>query len=509
MRLTRKVMITTTLFAVLPLLLLSAISGIMMQNMKESAINEMRTKVLKENEVKILQWIESKSAEVNSFFESYWKDTKVLQEFADKVYNNYSMFKDAYRPDYYPDKNHTGLPGFGYIHPEFGVYADWEGRGLGNPYLSAKVVNNTFSNESYRAYVTEELHKVMLFDIIFSEIYNKHNDTADLVWNVRLGGFSNCYPWFSYEELLREDPGYDELDDDTQDYVVLADPQHNPQKDVVWMPPYLDATKGVWMTSCIAPIYQNSEFIGTVGIDILLSTLTEFANKARYTNGSYVFILSDEGQVIEMPQEGIEEIIWNETHKKALYEILKPAESQNWTDEMVEAMENISLLSSPDLNVASVIKEMLNGSVGEKEITLSSGQKIIAFAPLSSVGWSMGIVIPEEEVLHAVEDAAHKMDSTISLVPFYFIIITAVVLIASVVGSIFLSGAILRPFNKALEKFRETADKISKGETSEPLKIETEEPVIEEIAKAFQRLQNTAVIALKELEEQEGKGGKH
>ncbi|MEM4293296.1 MAG: cache domain-containing protein [Thermoplasmata archaeon] len=348
----------------------------------------------------------------------------------------------------------------------------------------------------------------MLFDMIFADIYKKHTDTADLVWCVRLGGFSNCYPWFSYEEVLKENPAYDEVEEDTQDYVVLADPEHNPQKKIVWLPPYLDPTKGVWMTSCIAPIYQGEEFIGTVGIDILLSTLTDFANSARYTNGSYVFILSGEGKVIEMPQKGIEELVWNETHKKALYEILKPADSQNWTDEMVEAMENISLANTPDSHVASLIQEMLNGSAGKKELTLASSKKIIAFAPLSTIGWSVGIVIPEEEVLQSVKEASQKMDAIISIWPFYFAIIAVGVLIASIVCSIPYSRYILRPFNDALEKFRETADKVSRGETTEMLKIDTDEPVLQEIAKAFQRLQNTAVVALRELEEREGRGGK-
>ncbi|MCX8174320.1 MAG: cache domain-containing protein [Thermoplasmata archaeon] len=507
MQVARKVLIATTLFAVLPLLLLSLVSGILMQNMSEMAISEMRAKVIEENEEKILQWVKGKSNEINLFFESYRQDTRVLCEFSDTVYNNYSLLKDAYWPEYYPDVNHTGFPGFGYIHPVFGVYADWEGRGLGNPFLSSKVVNKSLANESYRSYVVEELHKVMLFDMIFPEIYSKHRDTADLVWNVRLGGFSNCHPWFSYEELLNENPGLDELVDDEQDYVVMADPEHNPQKKEVWLPPYLDATKGVWMTSCIAPIYQGNEFIGTVGIDVLLSTLSDFANRAKYTNGSYVFILSGEGLVVEMPQEGIAELAWNETHRNALYEILKPVDAQNWTEEMVAAMENTSLRATPDPEVASIVREMLGGNLSVRKAMLSGKEKIVAFAPLPSVGWSIGIVVPEDEVLGPVQDAAAKMESGISNVPFYFGLIAVAVLVASVAGSLILSSAILRPFNKALDRFREAADRISRGETDELLRIETEEPLITEIAKAFQRLQNTAIVALKELEEREKGGG--
>lgn len=507
MRIARKILVSTILFAVLPLLLLSAVSVITIQQMRESAIIELKANVLRENEDKILHWVKSKSKEVDCFFESYRPDTHVLMEYANNVYNNYSLFSTAYWPDYYPDKNHTGLPGFGYIHPEFGVYADWNHRGIGNPYLSAKVVNKTFANESYRTYVSEELHKVMLFDLVFPEIYNKHKDTADLVWNVRLGGFSNCYPWYSYEEVLEENPNYDEIEEDMQDYVVLADPEHNPQRDIVWLDPYFDPTKCVWMTSCIAPIYQGEEFIGTVGFDILLSTLTDFANAGKYTNESYMFILSNEGLAVEMPKEGIEELAWNETHRKALNEILKPVQEQNWTEEMLNAMENTSLLNTPDPDVASVVREMVNGSIGVKNIVLAAKEKIIAFAPLPSIGWSIGIVIPQENVLHLIQEAAAKMDSSISYLLFYFAVVSVVVLGVSIAGSLLLSSAVMRPFERALKQFKDTADRISKGETAKPLRIETEEEVIHEIAKAFQRLQNTAMVALKQLEERERKRG--
>jgi len=504
MKIKMKIMLGVVIAALIPAALIATYSVLSMQAMNVHATEKLKSELKDAQTEKFQAYTGSEAEKIDLLFSAYYKDTKLLQEYGNHIYNNYSQFKDAYHPDYYPDKNHSGLPGFGYIHPEYGIYADWEHRGIGNPYLSASIVRETFNNTTYQAYVSEELHKVMLFDSIFPEVYNKHNDTADLVWVLRLGGFSNCYPWFSYEEVLVENPDYDNISDDEQDYVVLANPENNPGRDVIWLPPYLDPTKGVWMTSCIAPLYLNDSFIGTVGIDIILKTLVDYTASINYGNDSYAFLVSEDGTVLAMSERGIDEILWNETHKRALREILKPAGEQNWTQEMQDAIENIKINETPNQDIARIFNLVLQGNTGYSSANLNGKEVVFSYAPVNSTKWHLVTVCPTSTLVKIAEESEKELNAYIAETTLIYESLLVIFLICGAFAGLVIMYSVISPFTKALTELRSVVDEISKGNLSAKIKLRTEEPIISEIIKAFERLQNTALVAMKELEAREG-----
>ena len=69
--------------------------------------------------------------------------------------------------------------------------------------------------------------------------------------------------------------------------------------------PYKDATTGEMCTTIAAPVKKFGKFIGCVGIDIPLSTIITMVDGISYADGSYGFLVDDDGNVVTHPDESM------------------------------------------------------------------------------------------------------------------------------------------------------------------------------------------------------------
>lgn len=87
--------------------------------------------------------------------------------------------------------------------------------------------------------------------------------------------------------------------------VQMVGPQKNPQREMLWTPPYKDAGgKGMMVTS-LAPVYLGDEFVGAVGADVTLDMLDRVLQRFTLEMGRALvvdkkgFVLADSGHALK------------------------------------------------------------------------------------------------------------------------------------------------------------------------------------------------------------------
>jgi signal transduction histidine kinase/CheY-like chemotaxis protein len=86
-----------------------------------------------------------------------------------------------------------------------------------------------------------------------------------------------------------------------EEYVWVADAEHNPQRETVWTGLFYDHVADVWMVSGETPVYQGDRQIATIGHDIVLNELLERALEDRL-EGTYNIVLRADGRLIAHPR---------------------------------------------------------------------------------------------------------------------------------------------------------------------------------------------------------------
>ncbi|GIW00624.1 MAG: histidine kinase [Roseiflexus sp.] len=143
----------------------------------------------------------------------------------------------------------------------------------------------------------------------------------------------------------------------------------------VWVDTYVDANTKKLTTTCAAPLYdRNGAFAGVVGFDVLLETIQEDILAIDIPPGGSAFLINQRGDVL-------------------LHNTLLSRQGQ-WDQPI--ATDN--LLNDANPQVRTIAGRMTRAEQGVERLTLQGEEVYLAFAPISSAEWSVGIVIPVAEV---------------------------------------------------------------------------------------------------------------
>ena len=179
----------------------------------------------------------------------------------------------------------------------------------------------------------------------------------------------------------------------------------------IWSEPYFDEGAGnIIMSTFSVPFYQETEgrrkLAGIVGADISLMWLEDIVSTVKIYQTGYAFLISQNGVFV--------------THPK-----------KRWI--MRESMFSLAEASyNPTLR--EVGREMIRG--GEGFVPIYSevlGKKSwLYYAPLPSTGWSLGVIIPEDELF---ADAQRLMQRTVGIAVLGLILLAVVITVISRSGS--------------------------------------------------------------------------
>ncbi|HNS96640.1 MAG TPA: ATP-binding protein [Polyangiaceae bacterium] len=430
-----------------PLLLLGMTGYLSVREIGDRT-TETTTEVLLRTERMHLQKRASAEAlELDNLCSSFENGVKHLRSHYQVLHRHRERYDVDKLPRAYTGVDTAGLAGFGYVHPVYGAYADFDGKIPGAPWVPRPVVRKLRHDPALRTSIEASLESVMLFDMHLQLAIELQEISADLAWIVLTNGVTNVRPEYDYNRIIAKNPSILDLDESTEDYVRLVDAEHNPERKLLWIEPYFDQFKNTWMTSCVAPLYDGDRFLGSVGMDVLLSVIANQFIAGQEADG-YAFLVSKAGKVLAISKDGIEDIAWDSAHRKALMQTFLNGRELPWTEEMVESYGSTTLDKSPEHDLREIVGAMKNGQTDIRNIRLSGQQKLIAFAPVRATGWSLAIVVPEQAVASRANEVQTAFSQGIQTTVVRYSMTSLVVLFVSIAVGLILHYYAVRPLNQ-------------------------------------------------------------
>lgn len=190
-----------------------------------------------------------------------------------------------------------------------------------------------------------------------------------------------------HEYILEQNQGYFEC---TRVFSGI-DPSYDPRKrgwyrravetgEIGWTELYVDAVTGDLMATCSKPVYSSEgKKVGVVGADVTLKALNERVVSIQVQIGElrYAFLIDSNGKVVARPGLLAGDTRW---------------------DEIFEA-ENLLHSDNDNPELRKIAENMTAGDTGIAKCRFEDGEKYIAYAPIARTNWSIGIVMPVEEII--------------------------------------------------------------------------------------------------------------
>ncbi len=144
----------------------------------------------------------------------------------------------------------------------------------------------------------------------------------------------------------------------------------------VWTDTYVDANTGLLATTAAAPIYDDQgRLIGVVAFDLLLKTIQEDLLALDLGPGGYAFLVNERGDVIVHPAMEARNARWDQ-----------PFRAEN-------------LLAAPSPQLRAVVAAMTSRQAGLARIEDNGAPVYLAYAPISTPGWSVALVVPAADIV--------------------------------------------------------------------------------------------------------------
>jgi len=321
--------------------------------------------------------------------------------------------------------------------------------------------------------VREELHLSSSMDDIFIPIYANDPNLARIYIGTE-SGILRAYPCFSG-----------------------IDPSYNPRKrgwyrravetgEIGWTELYVDAVTGDLMVTCSKPVYSSEgKIVGVVGADVTLKALNERIINTQVGELGYAFLIDSNGKVVARPRLSAGDTRWDET------------------------FETENLLRSDNPELRKIAENMTAGDTGIAKCRFESGEKYIAYAPITCTNWSIGVVIPVEEIITpalttkskiiaVTQDTGEHINRQIDSMLKRFIGIFIAILLVVFGLTLLLSKLITDPI-VALKKGSEA---IGGGNLDHRVEVKTGDE-LEDLANSFNKMASDLKRYMKELVEKE------
>lgn len=226
------------------------------------------------------------------------------------------------------------------------------------------------------------------------------NDKADQAFRQQLKRYLTIYDsaaniYFADGQKIITEPHFDEIFDlDVNSRSWYTEARKNPDE-VIWSPPYVDASTGEYAIAGSKAVKEGDETIGVLGVDILLSSLTEEISKIDMGYKGYPMVLDDSGNAIVHPSKTGE----NLSNLDFVNQILKDDKQKNVLKTAIDQEDNV-----------------------------------IVYEKIPELGWTVAAVYNEKE-LHSTADSIHNM-----------ILLSALILLVAIfVILYFIISKIIRP----------------------------------------------------------------
>jgi len=306
--------------------------------------------------------------------------------------------------------------------------------------------------------VQEEIRGSGLLAGMFPEVFFRESNLAFLYVATR-GGVFRIYPWNEDMELVyepRNDPWY-------RGAFTTGG--------IHWSPVFIYPGEKELMITCSRSFTDEAGSpLGVIGADVSLKPITDEITNKRVGERGYLVLLDQKGNVISRP-------------------VLHPGDGR-WDESC--GLANWYL--SEDERLQAIVRDMSAGGTGIRTCIFSGGEKLLAYAPIPVTSWSLGVLMPMQEVVSPVERSAARIDhiAQSSLEPIHesmgreqlqFGLLFLVMVLLILFFGVRLANRITQPI---LDLAR-GARKVGAGDLDYRLEVKTGDE-IEELSEAFHRM---------------------
>ena len=229
----------------------------------------------------------------------------------------------------------------------------------------------------------------------------------------------------------------------------------------VWSEPYFDRGAGqVMMATYSIPLYSTlrgkREFIGVVSADIALDWLERLVTPLNVFDKGYGYLISRKGTYVTHP-------INERVLKTTILEVAK---------------------AEPTL--ALVAEKMLAGESGflPHQSTVTGKRSLIYFMLLKSSGWSLALVMPEDELLSDLRRLNR---------------VSAILVLFGMVALLLFIVLVLEKFTRPLRALSVAADRIGKGEFDMALPTVRSQDEVGHLAQDFEKMRQSLKSYVQDL----------
>ena len=210
--------------------------------------------------------------------------------------------------------------------------------------------------------------------------------------------------------------------------------------EAVWSEPYQDAALNGFVITSSTPVFDTSgSFRGVAGIDLKLTTITERVSTLKIGKTGYAFLIDSEGRAIAMPVRGLQDF--------------------NLTEEEYQRgdLENLSLINRVPLELFEVLAKMTSGQSGIRLVNINGSNRYIAYKPIPIIGYSLGIVVPENELLEEFVETKTVLGNETRRTIFNAVGVIFILLAVSALASYGMGNSITAPLDKLTRVAKEVA----------------------------------------------------
>lgn len=216
-------------------------------------------------------------------------------------------------------------------------------------------------------------------DPIFSSI-KQISPNTQWIYFTSTDGMMRLFPWTSNNTYPKH------WDPRKILFYTIAEPSANPRLEARWTTPYVDFAGAGWMVTVTVPVLNaRSELLGMMSHDITTEKLIAIATKNDLLSGAgYGFLIDQNGRVIAHPQH-------------------LPHDAKKGDE------NSLNLLQSGSPSFQRLAKQMVDGdSAYGYFYDDQNNEQLLAFAPISETGWSLGLVVPRTQVLSSVIEMRNR-----------------------------------------------------------------------------------------------------
>ena len=321
--------------------------------------------------------------------------------------------------------------------------------------------------------VRDELNLTNKMDNIFIPFY-ANDRNLDGIYIGTESGIIQCYPWCS-----GFDPSFDPR---VRGWYKGA----KETGDIGWSEPYIDVVTGELMVTCSKPVYDSGhKLIGVVAVDVTTETINQQIINTQVGELGYAFLIDNNGKVIARPRLSAGDKRWDET------------------------FETENLLLSDSTELAAIAENMTAGNTGIAKCSFEDGEKYIAYAPITCANWSVGIVMPVEEIIapalttkskiiSATHDTGEHINRQINNMQKSFTVIFIIILLAVFGLTLLLARLITKP----ILTLKKGSEVIGGGDLDYRVEVKTGDE-LEDLANSFNKMASDLKGYTKELVEKE------